>query len=95
MDASQIIIETVKCAEDGDGLIVRLYEHERTQQLFDLHPGFPMAEVYTCNLLEENEPSLAVTDGKAALRARPYQIVTVRLKPATVEPATSQEVSEQ
>ena len=37
VDAPQIIVETVKQAEDGDGLIVRLYEHERTQQVFDLH----------------------------------------------------------
>lgn len=93
VDAPQIIVETVKGADDGDGLIVRLYEHERTQQVFDLHAGFPLAEALSCNLLEENEASLAVTEGKVRLRAQPYQIMTLRLKPAADAPATSQEVA--
>ena len=93
VDVPQIIVETVKQAEDGDGLIVRLYEHERTQQVFDLHAGFPLAEAGSCNLLEDNEACLAVTDSKAKLRAQPYQIMTLRLKPATDEPAASQEVA--
>jgi len=95
VDAPQIIVETVKQAEDGDGLILRLYEHERTQQVFDLHAGFPLAEACSCNLLEDNEARLAVTERKVAVRARPFQIMTLRLKPATDEPATSQEVSRQ
>ena len=83
VDVPQIIIETVKQAEDGDGLIVRLYEHERTQREFDLRAGFPLAEVHRCNLLEENADCLDATGKKARLRARPYQIMTLRLKPAT------------
>ena len=93
VDAPQIIIETVKQAEDGDGLILRLYEHERTQQAFDVQAGFPLAEAFRCNLLEENEEQLHVAAGKVALQAGPYQIMTLRLKPATDEPAASQAVS--
>lgn len=93
VDAPQIIVETVKRAEDGDGLILRMYEHERTQQLFGLQAGFPIAEAWCCNLLEENEERLNVTAGKATLRATPYQIVTLRLKPATDEPSGRHEVS--
>ena len=95
VDAPQIIVETVKQAEDGDGLIVRVYEHERTQQRFGLQAGFPIAEASRCNLLEENEELLDVTAGKVALRAAPYQILTLRLKPATDEPSASREVSRQ
>lgn len=95
VDAPQIIVETVKCAEDGDGLIARMYEHERTQQQFGLQAGFPIAEARRCNLLEENEGRLNVTDGKVTLRATPYQILTLRLKPATDEPSASREVKGQ
>ncbi len=91
VDAPQIIIETVKQAEDGEGLILRLYEHERTRQSFDVHAGIPIAEAWRCNLLEENEESLDATEGKAALRAQPYQIMTIRLKHRADEPAASQE----
>ena len=90
VDAPQIIVETVKQAEDGDGLIVRLYEHERTQQAFNLHAGFPLGEAWRCNLLEEDEACLAVSEGKAALRAKPYQIITLRLKRATDPPPAGQ-----
>ena len=93
VDAPQIIVETVKRAEDGDGLIARLYEHERTQQEFDLQAGFPLAEAVRCNLLEENEEGLEVTEGNARLRAKPYQIITLRLKHATDEPAANREGS--
>jgi len=93
VDAPQIIIETVKRAEDGDGLILRLYEHERTQQVFDLAAGFPLAEAYRCNLLEENEAYLEVTEGKVTLLAQPYQIMTLRLKLATGEPSANQEAA--
>ena len=95
VDAPQIIIETVKRAEDGDGLIVRLYEHERTQQTFNLHAGFPLAEARSCNLLEEDEECLAVTEGKVTMRAQPYQIMTLRLKPATAAPSAGPEVDMQ
>ena len=93
VDAPQIIIETVKQAEDGDGLILRIYEHERTQRVFDLYTGFPLAEARRCNLLEEGENRLDATEAKVTLRARPYQIMTLRLKPATAGSATSQEVA--
>ena len=95
VDMPQIIVETVKQAEDGDGLIVRLYEHERTQQAFELRTGFPLAQAFRCNLLEENEDCLHVTEGKAAMRARPYQIMTLRLKRPTDEPAANHELAGQ
>ena len=72
---------------------MRLYEHERTQQVFDLHAGFPLAEARRCNLLEEDEACLDVTGGRATLQAQPYQIMTLRLKPETDESAASQEIA--
>ncbi len=93
VDVPQIIVETLKQAEDGDGLIVRLYEHERTKREFDLRAGFPLAEAYRCNLLEENQESLDVSQSKARLQAQPYQIMTLRLKPASNEPSASQAAS--
>ena len=93
VDVSQIIVETLKVAEDGDGLVIRLYEHERTKREFDLLAGFPLAEAYRCNLLEENQESLDVSHSKARLQAQPYQIMTLRLKPASNEPSASQAAS--
>ncbi|MFC1959527.1 alpha-mannosidase [Chloroflexota bacterium] len=84
VDAANVIIETVKQAEDGNGVIVRLYENERSRKTVTLQTGFPVAEAHLCNLLEENEEALTVGEGGQAVgfAITPYQIVTVRLIPA-------------
>jgi alpha-mannosidase len=77
-DSPNVIIETVKRAEDGNGIIVRLYENERCRGVVTLQAGFDVAEVYRCNLLEENQEQLEVSDNQIKLNIRPYQIVTLR-----------------
>ncbi len=78
-----IVIETVKRAEDGRGVIVRFYESQRRRGPVTLKTGFPLAEAWQTNLLEENQQALTVSEGNAVtLAVRPYQIVTLRLVPA-------------
>ena len=79
VDAANVIIETVKQAEDGHGLIVRLYENERRRGPVTLHTGFPLTAVYRCNLLEENQEALPLAENGVRLMIKPYQIVTLRL----------------
>jgi alpha-mannosidase len=81
VDAPNVIIETIKQAEDGQGLVVRLYENERGRGSVTLRVGFPLASAYRCNLLEENKAPLVVAQNTVHLKMRPYQIVTLRLVP--------------
>ncbi|HVU66056.1 MAG TPA: alpha-mannosidase [Ktedonobacteraceae bacterium] len=78
-----IVIETVKQAEDGQGLIVRFYESQRRRGLITLTTSFPLQAAWRTNLLEQNESELAATDRQITLPVRPYEIVTLRLVPAT------------
>jgi alpha-mannosidase len=80
-DAPNVIIETVKQAEDGQGIIVRLYDNERCRGPVTLMAGFKLAEAYRCNLLEEVQEVLTVRDDSVTFEVRPYQIVTLRLVP--------------
>ena len=82
VDMPNVIIETVKQAEDGEGLIVRLYENERCRGPVALQVGFPLAAAYRCNLLEQDEASLVVAQNAVHFSVKPYQIVTLRLIPA-------------
>jgi len=77
-----VVVETVKRAEDGNGIIVRLYENQRNRGKFTLQTGFALAQAYHCNLLEENETQLPVQDDQVQLDVRPYEIITLRLIPA-------------
>jgi alpha-mannosidase len=74
-----VIIETIKRAEDGNGIIVRLYENERCRGGVTLQAGFEVAKAYRCNLLEDNQEVLEVSSNEVKLDIRPYQILTLRL----------------
>ncbi|MCA9888557.1 MAG: alpha-mannosidase [Anaerolineae bacterium] len=75
------VVETVKQAEDGNGVIVRLYEGERNRGPVTLTAGFNVSAAYHCNLLEENDEELVVENNQVTLNLKPYEIVTLRLVP--------------
>lgn len=80
VDTSAVIIETIKQAEDGDGVIVRLYECTRSRKPVTLTCASPLEGAERCNLLEEKIGPVE-WDGQAVkLTIRPYEIVTLRLR---------------
>ena len=81
IDLPNVVIETVKQAEDSRGLIVRLYESQRQRGQFTLTTGFPLAEAWRTNLLEENQERLEIGGHQLRFYIKPYQIITLRLLP--------------
>lgn len=81
VDRPNVIIETVKQAEDGNGLIVRLYEAMRQRGVVTLKAGFEIAAVHQTNLLEENERPIPHQSNQVDIPIKPYQIITLRLLP--------------
>jgi len=77
-----VIIETVKRAEDGNGIIVRLYESQRKRGPVQVRAGFAVEAAWETNLLEENESSLEVNQDLILMHLKPYQIVNMRLIPS-------------
>ncbi len=82
VDSPNIVIETVKRAEDGNGLIVRLYECRRTRGQATLTTSFDVAAAYRANIMEENQAELAAQGKTVEFSAKPYEIITLRLVPA-------------
>jgi alpha-mannosidase len=81
-EQSNIVIETVKQAEDGNGVIVRLYENQRQRGDIILRTTFNIGAAWVANLLEENQTELSPRGNQVSLFVKPYQIVTLRLVPA-------------
>jgi alpha-mannosidase len=79
-DSPNVIIETIKRAEDGDGIIVRLYESQRKRGQVLVKMGCAVDSAWVTNLLEENESALDVVNDFILLNLKPYQIVTLRIK---------------
>ena len=80
-DKPNIVVETIKCAEDGHGLIIRFYEGQRRRGLVTLTAGFSLAHVWRTNLLEEDQTELTPVGTSVSLFVKPYEIVTLRLVP--------------
>jgi alpha-mannosidase len=82
VDRPNVVVETIKQAEDGRGIIVRLYESQRQRGPLALATGFDLAEAWRTNLLEENQTALDSGQRSVDLYVKPYEIVTLRLVPA-------------
>ncbi len=74
-----IIIETIKRAEDGDGIIVRFYESQRRRGEVNITAAFPLERVEKVNLLEENQETLTPQGNQVTLFVRPFEIFSLRL----------------
>lgn len=80
VDKPNVVIETIKRAEDGNGIIVRLYESRRMRGQVQLKLGFAAEAAWETNLLEENESALSVENDSIQFNLKPYQIMTIRIK---------------
>lgn len=73
------VIETIKQAEDGNGIIVRLYEASRRRETAILKVPWPLKSATITNLLEDDQQSLDIQNNEVRIDLTPFQIVTVRL----------------
>ncbi len=74
-----LVLQTVKRAEDGDGLVLRLYEPHGGRGTATVSFARPVAGARRANLLEEPEAGAVVRDGAIAVPFRPWEIVTLRV----------------
>lgn len=79
VDRPNVVIETVKRAEDGKGLIVRLYESQRQRGPVTLTAAFPIKTAAITNLLEETITDVQPDGQQVTFSITPYQIITLRL----------------
>lgn len=81
VDNPAVVIEAVKLAEDGDDVVVRLYESLGTRAPVAVSLDATTSGVVLTDLLERplnDQSPLRVDAGRARLVLRPFQIVTLR-----------------
>ncbi|MDZ7265592.1 MAG: glycosyl hydrolase-related protein, partial [candidate division KSB1 bacterium] len=84
IDVENVILETVKKAEDGDGIILRLYEAFGWHQRAAIRLHFPVVAAFRTNLLEEMIEPMEVSSSTINLTCKPFEIITIRLRQASV-----------
>ncbi|WP_417310805.1 alpha-mannosidase [Devosia sp.] len=79
VDGEGVTLETVKKAENGDGMILRLWETRgrNAEVKVVLPPGTHGVE--RVNLLEREPKALDIKDGGVRLRFAPFEIVTLKV----------------
>lgn len=75
-----VVIETIKQAEDGDGVVIRMYESENAYTKTKLTVDAPFEKAYICDLLEEIESEAPVSGDSIDVVLKPYEVVTVLLR---------------
>ena len=80
VDADNIILETVKRAEDSDALILRLYETWNRATDCSIRFGRLMEMAAPCDMMEENEALLQVEGNRLRLHFRPFEIKTLKVR---------------
>ena len=78
--APNVVLETVKQAEDGDGWIVRLYECDNARTDTFLRWNRPVLSVEECNCIEEKKADASFKNGGISFTILPYEIKTFRIR---------------
>lgn len=85
-DCSNVVIDTVKLAEDGSGdIIIRMYESMHMSTQCRLKVNIPFSQAIQTNMLEKREQELQILGKDIVLSFRPFEIKTVRLTDSFVD----------
>jgi hypothetical protein len=83
VDQPNVVLETWKMAEDGEGTILRFLEVAGKEGWVDVQtPLLDVKSAWMSDALERNQRALSVSPHGLRFSVRPYQIVTVRLEGA-------------
>ncbi len=77
-DKENIVIETIKKAENDDSVIVRLYDAYNCKANAKITLGFDFKKAYICDMLENNICELAVCGESVTVPVKNYEIITLK-----------------
>ncbi len=79
IDKENVICETIKESENGDGTIIRLYEAKNNRCHIKLSSDLKFQKAYLCDLMENEISELSVNDSCIELDVGCYEIITIKL----------------
>ena len=79
VSSSNVVLDSIKKAEDGNGYIVRLYEACGGGGSVALTFAQDIKQVYACDLMENNEEEIAVSGSGFTFETTPYCIHSFRV----------------
>jgi alpha-mannosidase len=80
VDRPGVVIETIKVAENGKDVVVRLFEADGARGPLTLKTSLPCKSATLVNLLEDEISSLPLTGGTVVTSVKPFEIQTIRFE---------------
>ncbi|MDD3563384.1 MAG: glycosyl hydrolase-related protein, partial [Candidatus Cloacimonetes bacterium] len=72
-----LVLNTIKPAEQGNAIILRLYEPLGRHCVESIFTELPVQKIYKCNMLEEPQEELFMDED---FPVKPFEIITLRLE---------------
>jgi alpha-mannosidase len=84
LSPENLVLEAVKAPEDGEGLVVRVFEAYNSSGVGTLRAPFRVAEAVSLHILEEEvvPRQIEVNDNTVRFSYRPREIITLLLRPS-------------
>ena len=79
VDDPNLVLDTIKRAEDSDALVLRLYEAHGGRGVARLRLALPISSARRANALEDDGDPLPLEGQTIVVSYRPHEIVTVRV----------------
>lgn len=79
-DKENVIIETVKRAEDSAATVIRAYDAYNRRGRVEFSFGFDIKRAYLCDMLENRQKELEVSDNKVLVDISNFEIVTLMVE---------------
>ena len=80
VDSPNIVIDTIKVAEDGDGLVIRMYEASGSHTNAILRWKFDFSTVERCDLWREKQEFCLFTGQKMPIALNPFELVSFHFR---------------
>ncbi|HBL40447.1 MAG TPA: alpha-mannosidase [Ruminococcaceae bacterium] len=77
--AENVVVDTVKKAEDSDSTVVRMYESWNKRCNTTLTFGVPFEKAFLCDLMENELEELNISENSVTVPVKPFEIITIKL----------------
>jgi len=80
VEASSVILDTIKKAEDDDSIILRFYEYGNQRDIARVNFYLKVKEIVECNLMEKGIKKIDFKNSELKFEVKPYEIKTFKIK---------------
>ena len=79
MADANLILDTIKRAEDSDAIVLRFYECHGARGTARVKLSRAFQRAVACNILEDEAEPVKLSGTELTLDYRPHQIITIKL----------------